>query len=144
MPTNSVNRLMFTKVYLVKKICPVQKHLERGCTNLRNNAQQRATTRNKGFNIDKIQKQKYFWDPWTKSFSENIRKIIFIIKHVCSCLNWNWAVCLAQQCATRVLALRYFKTKTIFEILEHNPSQKTSGKIFSTSYAFSLVYSEIS
>ena len=53
-------------------------------------------------------------------------------------------LCLAQQCATRVLALTNFKIKTIFEILEQNPSQKTSRKKFSTSYAFSLVYSEIS
>ena len=52
--------------------------------------------------------------------------------------------CLAQQCATRVLALTNFKIKTIFEILEKNPSQKTSGKKFSTSYAFLFVYSEIS
>ena len=58
--------------------------------------------------------------------------------------NGIWQFCLAQQRATRVLALTNFKIKTIFEILEQNPSQKTSGKNFSTSYAFSLVYSEIS
>ena len=38
--------------------------------------------------------------------------------------------------ATRVLALTNFKIKTIFEILEQNPLQKTSGKNFPTHLHF--------
>ena len=103
----SLIKFLFTFVF-------VQRHSEKGCTNLCNNAQQRATTCNKGFNIDKFWKQKYFWDPWAIPISENIRKKIFMIKHVCSCPKWNWAVLPCATMRNKGVSIDKFQNQNYF------------------------------